>query len=188
MNRNTMTLVSWISVAAAVCAWAGVIFFVIYVLHLKADRVAYLGSVDQSTAKQSAAARTHVFARDTTEERASLEKSTNVDVLSVVNLIESVGVAAGVKVQVSDVQNESTIPGKNGAPAFNAIGLGIQAQGSFSSLMRVAEMLESLPLPSSIEQLDIGRAQLGADPASDGTVPWQLNVRVKLLTTASVSP
>ncbi len=179
-------VMSWVALVGVLCVWAGVVLFAWYVFQLHTARVAYVSSVGLSTTKQIVAARMHVLARETSGERAALEGSENADVLSVVSVIESTGTAAGVKVQVSDVQTVRTVPGKGGAPAFNVIGFQIQSQGSFSSMMQVAEMLESLPLPTDIDQLDLGRSPIRNDPESAKAL-WHLNIHLKLVTTASVS-
>ena len=184
MWRNASIAGSWASILAAMLAWGGVVSFAWTILEMQVARAALSGDLDQAAAKQTVAARARALARETTEERVALERSARVDVLSAVNTIESVGVSAGVTVHVSDARTESSIAGNPGGLTLSAIGFVVTAEGTFTGLMRALLLLETLPLPTVIEEVELARPPIDE---TSGNVPWHLNVRLRLLTTANIS-
>jgi hypothetical protein len=114
-----------------------------------------------------------------------LDTVLDVDVISVVDMLEASGKAAGVKLVVSSVQPEGAPP-LQGAGTTQVIGTGfvVEAQGKFSSLMHVAQLFETLPVPSKVGRLDIEHINV-AEQKTSGV--WRMNVQVHILTTSDTS-
>lgn len=177
-QRNIVLL--WVTLCLAITAWAGAILFAWLLLAMVQDRSILAGNSERTISKQATAAKMRALARDTIVERRLLDKKANVDVLSAVDAIESVGKISGAEVRVSDAQKEPTITGN---PSVNIVAFSVEAQGTFSAVMRALAMLETLPLPVSIRQFDLGRS---SDNGSDAGM-WRLSLQLSLLTTANIS-
>jgi hypothetical protein len=183
MQRNSIIIFSWVTLVIAILAWAGVVLFAWFVLQMLNNRDTLATSADQAITSQATTARMRALARDTVLERAQLETKAGVDVLDAVKLIE--GIASGnLTLRVSNVQEEKVVATAGGT-ALQAVSMVVDAEGSFAGLMRAVQMLETLPLPTTLQQLDIGRAPIGEkEPAN---VTWHMNVRLQFLTTAEIS-
>ncbi len=184
MNTRSLISASWILFVFAIVVWIGTGYFAWVVLGMQADHERYVGNAQAQTDQETQSAQVRSLARETLADRDVLEKSANIDLLSAVNVIESIGDTTGVKVHVRDAQTEKTITGKAGTLPVNAVNLSIESEGSFADLMRVLQMIEVLPFSATIEQVNLGRKE----PADSGkNVLWDLSVNVRLLTTATIS-
>ena len=170
----------------AALALAGVVYFASIVLGEKSSYAARVGSADQALAQAAAQARMHALVQDSVPERTRLEGLLGVGLLTAADAVEFAGKSAGVKLEVSDAAPEGTIvfPGKS-APLY-AVGFVVGADGTFSALIRALELLQALPLPTTLESLDISRTPIGTG-ADVARVPWHLNARVRLLTSTKIS-
>ena len=186
MKQNSLALVSWITLVGALFAWVGVVSLALFIIRIEHDRSALADTADQTTNKQALAARVHALARQSAEKRMVLEKTANVDVVAAVNIIESVGALAGVTLRVRDARNEKSASPRAGGLELFTIGLYVEAEGSFSGIMRALQIFETVPLPISLDQFDIGRAPLD-EQGSNPNLPWRLNARLRLLSTAKIS-
>lgn len=184
MNKRTLVSSSWILLVLAVVLWAGTGYFAWVVLGMQADHARYVGNVQAQSNQETQSAQVRSLARETAADREVLEQSANVDLLSAVNAIESIGDTIGVKVHVSDAQTEKTITGKAGTLPVNAVNLSIDAEGGFASMMRVFEMIETLPFSATVEQMSLSRGQQ-ADTGKN--IPWNLMIKLHVLTTATIS-
>lgn len=155
-----------------------------------AARGAFIADARQSAARESNAIRLHMLARDTKDARDQLDALTRTDVLSIANMIEEVGKAAGIKVKIGDVLSGSSIqsPTVPSAPADpNALALHdtvflIETDGSFPSLMHAVVLLEQLPLISSIQDLELRRTSI----TSGGGGMWHATIHIHALSTTLI--
>lgn len=170
----------------AFLAWAVVGLFAWTIQSDEVDRALYVQTTQESESKEASAIRLHSIAQDTREERATLEGIFRTDVVSIVNLIETTGKAAGVKVTVSSVIPESAPPTQAAASAgIVATGFIIEAQGKFSALMHVLQLFETFPLPSTIGRLDIEYVPNARESGLSGI--WRMNAYIRVLTTPDAS-
>jgi hypothetical protein len=63
---------------------------------------------------------------------------------------------------------------------LQAVAFVVQAQGSFSSLMKLVALFEHLPLVSSVGEIDLERTAAANQKAG----LWHLTARIRVLTTA----
>lgn len=184
MRPSSLISGSWVALVLAVIAWGGAGYFIWSVLGLQQAHDQYVGNAQAATIEQTQSAQVRSIARETINERAALERVASIELLAAVNMIESIGDTAGVKVQVRDAQTEKTIVGKAGTPPINVVNLSVQTQGSYATVMRVFEMMETLPIPVVVQRASFIRSQ-AAD--SGKAVLWNLDVGLKLFTTATIS-
>lgn len=186
--RNTGTL-ALLSVIAALVAWVAVFMYAAWIsAQLDANR-SQAKDVQSSSEREIALIRLHALARDTENLRAQLEGLTRSDVIGVADTIDSVGRIAGVKLKIGGAIPESVgqKKGTNNPTVLHAVNFAVEADGTFASLMHAAELLETLPSPSSVQSLEFNHAPLSADDGSVKSTAWHLTARVRVLTTSDIS-
>ena len=179
MKRNTyiafaLTIVGMIS-------WCALGYFALSIGGVADTRLAEIDAAQQLLTQQNASIRMHAIAQETAADRTKLERLLAPDIVSIVGTLRGVGKAAGVSVHLG-----AAVPGAVFAPtqdglSVQTVGFALEAEGPFSSLMRTLELVEALPLASSIERLDIQRS-----PGSTGA-PWHMDIFLRVLTTSAIS-
>lgn len=176
---TTRAYLAWVGMVLGIAAWGGLVWTSLYLVSQGAVRAAHVQKTDASVVERASRARAAIVAQATTRERANLERLAAQDASSIIRAIEQAGKDAGVPVKIGQViapqETENSIVH---SPAFV-----IEATGSFASLVRVAELLDSLPIPSRVEQFQLSQAG-GTDRAKRS---WILSVRVQVMTTDSIS-
>ena len=171
---KNLSPIAWISLALALCAWASVVFFVLSIQSTEVARATALTNAQQSSTIQYSSVRMHATAQDTAGERTALEQLLAGDVVTVVTMLDGVGKTAGVTFKLSGALPETPPVGLPAGSPIQAVGFAIEADGKFASLMRVVQLLETLPIPSSVVRLDMQHTT-GAKDA------WHLSVYIKVL-------
>ena len=186
--RRDLTLLSWILLAIAICAWIMAAVFLWLIQSENASYVAGLGDA-QITAKQDATAEyVHGVVRDAAGDADELNKILQIDPVAFVKKVQAAGRETGVDIRISSVfpENVSLRTKPKDAPPIYAFGFTVESEGSFASLIRVLRVLETLPAPASIGQIDFDH--VGAtERAGVPTGPWKITVRVRVLTTTNIS-
>jgi len=176
---------AWVAFAACIGAWTGVWFLDSAIADAAASREEERQSADQRLTRDAALARAQALIDDTAEERAQLSQLVSVDVVAAANTIESIGAASGATVKVVSANPEALSSANGAAASLHAIGLSVSAEGSFAAVMRAAALLETLPFPALVEQLDLTLVPDSGAPAKKPR--WRLSEQVRLLTTAVIS-
>jgi len=174
MSQSSATFISWVLTATAVVLWIAVPLFMYQIWSEQNSISEAAKSEETQSMKGATALRTHALLESTTQERSTLDATANVDVISIVDMIEASGKAAGVPAQVSGAITEA---GAKNDP-IASLSFSIQAEGSFDALMRLSSLLERLPLVTSLEELKIEK-----NPEGD---QWKLSARLRVRTTASL--
>lgn len=182
MKIRGTTYAAWGLIIIAIAAWTAAIFFAMAVAGMESDRAASAQATQQTSAAQTSAVRMHALAQDSAPQRAALDALLDVNVVSIVDMINATGKATGVDLKVSGALPETT-PGSSLGPAtVGAVGFTVEASGTFPALMQAAQLLETLPIPSSVEQLDISQIPNSGGTSSAGK--WQMNASIHVLTTS----
>ncbi|MDO8514407.1 MAG: hypothetical protein Q7S50_02590 [bacterium] len=172
------------TLGALVLAWAAVGYFAWTIHSDEIARTVYVEDIQQSSMKDASAVRAHALAEETVKERTQLDELLKVDVVSIANMIESVGKAVGVEMKLGAAQPENA-PASDTSIRINAVGFVVEAQGKFSALMRAVQLFETLPVPSSVLRIDIERTP--SSGSGSALAPWHMNVYIRVLTTADIS-
>jgi len=172
------------ALAAAICAWVAVGYFAVIIQN---ERAAYLQQISDTATqvdKAAADARLHVFASGNLARSSALDAIVAPDVSSIIDTIRSVGTAAGVPIKINDA-----LPGTVAKTQkdIHAVAFVIESSGSFSKMMHVLALFGALPLPSSIEMVDLARVPQDAAVTTRTPQVWHLNLKMRVLTTAIVS-
>ena len=177
---RTSTAISVVVLALA--AWGLVGYFAWTITRDEDKRVMDAREAQLVAIRNAQAIRTHALALDAAGGGAKLRELLDLDVVSVSNMIEEAGKAAGGKGKLGNAQPERDAT--SDGLAIPAVGFIVTADGKFQELLHVARLFEALPIPSSVTRLDIERA-----PTSSGGVSgtWHMNAYIRVLTTSDIS-
>ena len=185
MKLRRHALIGYLALVVALMAWASVNLGAWRLITIAGEHAADEARVRQSAADATYAARLNALANDTRADRDTLNVLTKVDIVSIVDMLDSTGKSAGVDVQVSDVTPDTAHPPSKTEPLIQSVSFTLQAHGKFSALMRLLALLESLPLPSVMQGLDMSR-----DPSAQAGAPsmqWHMHARIQVYTSADIS-
>ena len=169
----------------AILAWAGVGFFITTVQSALGDRSAHVQQLQQQSDQSSQVSYLHSLVTDTAPKRAKLDALANVDPASLADTINSAGKAAGINIQISSA-SQGTVLSADGKTTSQALTFLATTQGSYAAVMYALQLLETLPLPSTIQTIQMMRSpSVPGAPAADPT--WQMNAQIRILTAPSVS-
>jgi len=143
---------------------------------------------ETATERQSASLRLRSLVRETKSARDRLNSLTGSEVLGIANIIEGVGKSTGMAVTIiGATQSPPSQKSKVPAPILHPIVFIVEAEGSFASIMHTAQLLENLPIPSSLQSLELNYTQNYSDSVKTKKQAWRLSARIQVMTTANVS-
>lgn len=146
-----------------------------------------VASRQQEINKQAQRVRLSKLAKETEEERQSLDAHLDVDVISAVNLIESIGGRSGATVAITNAMVADA--GSESAAGLRGVDFAIDCGGSYDEVMRSLAMLEMLPIAASVTGVDLS-LQTDDEPAKVAVKKppvWHMSVRVRMVTSATIS-
>ncbi len=185
MKTSRISYVSWLSASLAFVAWAGVGFFAWSISEADSARASAEVSVGEKATEVDTTLRLHALARETKDLRATLESLTHIDVVSIVETIEAVGKDTHVALEINQVVADHPLPAASPeAPPIRPVTVALEAQGTFEALLHTAALLHSLPVPSTVEQMQFEHLPVGADTKKG---LWRFSARIRVLTTAAIS-
>lgn len=189
MKAKRITLIVWSAVALSLVAWTGVVMFALAIQSQKDASFSHVTDADAALARESAALRLHALSRDTKDARAQLDELVQADFLAIADTIEGVGKISGVKIKIGGAAPESgQQPQALNSPALNAVDFVVEAEGSFAKLMHTVALFETLPVLSSIQNLELERVSVSSEAGASKKAAWRLSGRIKVLTTHNISP
>lgn len=168
-------LLSWGTVFVAFLLWVAVFWTLWRLLDIESAWVVRAADVEQVAAREVALSRLRSLARDTKEERGALKERVSVDVIRAVDVIEDAGEASGVELKIGGAVAEN-VPGARASSPTRSLALVISAQGTFSRLVHVLALLETLPIPSELLKVELRKV-------SGSKSDWTLSTRVLVITT-----
>jgi cytoskeletal protein RodZ len=178
MKRTNLYLAITLLLLAC-AAWAGVVYFDFAISGAEAQYQADTQTSQQSSTAQNSSVSTHAVAQDTAAARAQLDTLLTPNVASIANTLRGIGSTTGVTVKLGGALPENTPAVSPGGVTIQALAFSLEADGSFEALMRTEALIETLPLPSSVERFDIQNTS-GADA-------WHMSVSIRVLTTSAIS-
>ncbi|MEK7601166.1 MAG: hypothetical protein AAB480_01370 [Patescibacteria group bacterium] len=178
--KTRSTYIGWLSLCVAFGLWGAVIYAALSIQTQARVSATNVAQSEQQIDRAARMLRLSGLVADTKDERARLDSLIQSDVVSIVDTIEAAGAAARVKATVSDALPQGVSRELPGGEPLQTVAFVVQAQGSFSSLMKLVALFEHLPLVSSVEEIDLEQSA-GANPK---TATWHLTARIRVLTTA----
>lgn len=180
MRTLTSPYFAWAALIGALFAWLGVGYFVWAIASEKAVRSELELSTEQAVVQQSAAIRLRTVARETKEARQKLDKVASVDVVEMLDLVEEVARASKIPLKINQALSEApTDPSSR----LHAAAFAIEAEGSFQEIMHVLALLEALPVPSSLTDVQFERLPSG----SSKRPAWRVVSQVRFFTSTDIA-
>lgn len=174
------TFIAYGTLGLAIVLWLLVGYFAWVLPDMRAAYAERIQKTTQQSDKDSADLRLRVAATESRARAQALNALLAADVPDITGAIRAVGVRAGVPVTINTAV-PSTVPG---APKdVHAIAFVVEANGSLEALLRAVALFESLPIPSTIDIVDLTSETEESARAGE----WRLNIKLQVLTTASVS-
>lgn len=183
MHTRTSAYAAYGTLLIAVAAWMAVGLLA----HLiRAGQAEYAARVQEDLGRSTKAASDvslHTAASSNTARSQQLDALVAADVPTIINIIRSVGTVSGVEIKIS-----AALPGSmpKNQKDVHAAAFVIDSTGSFAQLMRTLALFESLPFPSSIDTVDFSQV-MNTTADGHGELPWRMNLKMQVLTTAPVS-
>jgi hypothetical protein len=186
MSTSTTTnYLAWLMLAAALIALGGVVFFASTIQEIRDTRIVSAQQLGAASLEASQAASLKSLVSDTADERSELDSIAAVDPSSLADGIMTAGKSAGITIDITDANSESS-PSIGSLEPTSAFSFVASASGSFASVMYATELLETLPVPSSIGQIEF-TASADSSGASSTKASWQMNAQLQVLTASSTA-
>lgn len=183
MNMKTVSsYIAYGMLAVAACVWIAVGFFALFIQNAQAAYLEQIADAGTQAQRVADSVRAHAIAVTNQDRAAKLDAFVAPDVSNIIDAIKAVGTVSGTPVQISDALPAS-VP-KNQTD-IHAVAFVIESSGSFSSLIHTISLFETLPVPSSIEIIDLSRTP--SDGSTRASQVWHLNLKLRAITTAAVS-
>lgn len=180
MRGKSLTYSSLVFFVIALAAWVLTGFLFFDVSARLASREQLFASESTDAAQAKSAIQIETIATDTAAQRASLQQFIGNDVVSIANDIDAAGTAAGAKTTIGSASTANVSGLPSGVTALNFV---VQSTGSFSQVWRTAQLLQTLPLPSRVEEFDFTQI-----PSSDQKAnSWELTTNIDVLTNVQVT-
>jgi hypothetical protein len=177
MNRYALR--QWILLALAIALWAALIYAFLWIGKEKNKQTIAVASAVQSAQNEASASKLHSLMHDTEAQRAKLTALTDLDIGPVVDKIEAAGLSAGVTTKLQSAQQ---IGGAEGSNLLKTVEFRVASEGKFDQIMHALRLFETLPIPSSVDLVDIVHSNTDA-----GAGTWHLNATIRVLTSADLS-
>lgn len=165
-HSRKRSFIAWGLLFLSFAAWGGFVYLTYF---LDAKRTDYINlsvlAVEESE-RQESSTRLRALIQGTEVERAALESVMGVRIVDAAETVEAALDAAGAR----DITISEANAGAPNTQGISSVSMGVNASGSFTTLMRATLMLEALPLPSMIEQFEL----------SEDKDEWRLVARLRL--------
>lgn len=180
---KTFNFVAYVILIVSLVACATVAYAALWLQDTAREVGANTLSAEQKTAEAAYLSRLKSLAGETAAERDRLESIASADLVAIAESIEVAGEDAGVIARVNTALPSGDSRELPDGGKLEGIAFIVQAEGSFSGLVRFARSLESFPGISSVHQFEFERAQL----AGGTSAPWRASVRLEIFTTLDIA-
>lgn len=163
---QVQALVAWGTLLIAIAAWAGCVYMYSSLGKMRFEYADRTILAEQEAERQESSARLRALVQGTEVERAALESIVGVRIVDAAETVEVALRDAGAQ----EVEISEANAGQPNTQGISSVSMGVSAAGSFASVMRAVLLLESLPLPSTVEQFEIVKNE----------DKWRMTARLKL--------
>src|SRR3989344_7592842 len=177
MKFSPSSYLSFGALLLALLLWSGVLYFARTISAAAEGHRDDLAGMEQQTAEQAAALRLHALSRETKDDRSRLDALSSFDLAEILDAIEALARDVGVPVEITQAPS---ITSSEASPIRTAV-FSIEAQGTFAEVARVVALLETMPIPSSLDEVRLERVALSATRSA-----WRTIITVRFLTTADI--
>ena len=166
---KSLGYISWLVLIVSFLAWGAVAYAGMWLVERAREEGKRAMSAEAQASSAAYLSRLQALSLDTKADREQLEAFVRSDIVALASGSEKAGRAGG----------GTDIPGGDSLKIASFM---IQAEGSFSGLVRLVKVLEKYPAFSSIEQFEFD--QVGEPGSAAG---WRANIRLHIHTTSNIS-
>jgi hypothetical protein len=160
------SLAIWGILVLALVAWGGFAYLISHLANQRAEYVDRAAVAEQESERNESTARLRALVQGTEVERAAIESVVSVRIVDAAEIIEEAVRAAGAR-EIEIREASARAPTASG---ITGVSVGVSATGSFSALVRAILLLETLTLPSTLEQFELSKNE----------DEWRLIARLRL--------
>lgn len=175
--------VAMLCVLLAALAWTGIWYIGNDILDQASSRATLASSAQAQSDRAAYTQRLAALVADTQQDRTALENISSLNIVSIVTMIEGVSTKTGIAVKVENAQPQGAATALPNGGSLSNFAFTVAAEGTFAQVMSTIQALENLPVPSSIQQLEITHGS--GDTGKSGT--WHLDARIQVFTTSVAS-
>ncbi|HVM73332.1 MAG TPA: hypothetical protein VMU13_00425 [Candidatus Paceibacterota bacterium] len=184
MQRHLVTL-SWIYCILAILAWSGVGLFVTTIQTLGNDRLSQAQLNAQQSLQSAHVVNQHDMLMSAASETGQLDTLGVIDPASFAHMITTAASTTGVNITIENA-SQGSVTVVDSHTSVQSFTFSVATQGSFALVMKAAQLLESLPAPSSISQLEFTHVPaISGSPSS--VASWQMTAQVLFLSVSNAS-
>lgn len=163
----------------ALFVWGGVGYFA-WTISIEAEaHRSTIAGMEQKTAENAFSLRLHALARETKNERSRLEEISRTDLAGILDGIERLSKDSGIPMEITQAPSISRME----SSTMRVLSLSVEALGTFAQVARAVALLETIPIPSTVDELRFERTA-GAEGAARSS--WRMIASVRFLTTADI--
>ena len=182
MKYSSVTQLSWLALVAAIALW-GTIGYVVWTI--SSQGLVYTSGTaneERDLKQQAEALRLQTLVRETKNTRMGLEEIARAEVVGMLDSVESAARDAGIPITIGQA-----VSAPSSASPVRAATFLVEAEGTFAQIMHAVALLESLPIASSVAEVQLEKLSgSGASDRYSASGPWHVVVRMRFLTTADI--
>lgn len=163
----------------AVSVWCGVGYFAWTISAAAEAHHSEIAGMEQQTADRAFALRLHALARETKDERSRLDTLSHTSLNKILDAVEAITRDAGVRVEMVQAPSIS----RGDPSSMVVVSLSAEATGTFAQVTRVVALLETMSIPSTVDEV---RFELAPVSGASARAPWRVIASVRVLTKADI--
>lgn len=165
------TLLAIASLLLAAVLWSAFGYLVFVLPRERAEYVEALAASAQEAVRAESSSRVKAIIQDTEVERGALLSLLQVPLIDAIKVVEDAARAGGARtVSIGEVTPVAVKAPSPAAPPTTRVAVVVQAEGTFSALMRVISLFEVLTIPSNLDSVDLEKTEN----------TWRLTARLTL--------
>ena len=184
MRHLDTVYASWFALFLALLLWVGVGYFSRAISVEESERALRKADVENASAAQTTALKLHALARETKPMREKLSDITRADAIEILHEIEGVARDSGIPI---GIRQALTTSAPDSASSLRSAAFVVETEGTFSEVIHAVALLDTLPAPSLINQLQLEKVSATAEAARKSGSRWRAVVHMNFLTTAEIS-
>lgn len=181
-SHFSIPYLSWAAFLFALALWGGVGFFAWTISAEESARDARVVNVEEEAVRQSAELRIRALARETKLARTQLGEIAHKDIIEILESIEGVGRDAGIPITIGQALSASSDP----ESSLRTLSFVVEAEGTFVQVTRAIALLESLPIPSGVYELQLEQLPESERAGKGRARLWRTVARIQVLTSADI--
>lgn len=178
MHLPITRYITALTLFGALSFWAGIGYFAWKIAEAVEEHGSKIATMKAEEEGSAAALELHALARDTRDARVKLEELSDPDILEIYEMLENLSQYTGIPVHIASPTIAPTP-----TPPVRIATFIIEAQGTFAQVSHLLALLETFPIPSMVDEMQLG---LLVREKSKAPNKWRLLAQINIFTTADI--